>query len=144
MPRGRYRQHSPSERELDVMSVLWDLDSGTVAEVRAVLIEREELPPAYTTVLTLLRKLRAKRWVNVLREDRAHRFFPIVSRAEARAAALSALTNRYLDGTRESLLTHLVNDPATSLRALRRVRHVLDARLRHSGHGHASSSRSHG
>ena len=45
-----------TERELDVMSVLWQLGSGTVAEVRAAL--EDEF--AYTTVLTVLRTLEAK------------------------------------------------------------------------------------
>ena len=42
-----------TDRELDVMAVLWDRGSATVAEVR------ERIPDelAYTTVLTVLRTL---------------------------------------------------------------------------------------
>ena len=43
------------DRELDVMGVLWDLGSGTVAEVR----DRLPADLAYTTVLTILRNLEA-------------------------------------------------------------------------------------
>ena len=39
-----------TDRELDVMSVLWDLGDATVAEVRAQLADKL----AYTTVLTIL------------------------------------------------------------------------------------------
>jgi predicted transcriptional regulator len=48
------------DRELDVMGVLWDLGSGTVTEVR------DKLPAdlAYTTVLTILRNLEAKGFVD--------------------------------------------------------------------------------
>ena len=45
-----------AEREMDVMAVLWELGSGTVAEVRELL--PDEL--AYTTVLTVLRTLEKK------------------------------------------------------------------------------------
>ena len=45
-----------TDRELDVMSVLWDLDSATVAEVREQLAD----DLAYTTVLTVLRTLEQK------------------------------------------------------------------------------------
>ena len=41
------------DRELDVMGVLWDIGSGTVAEVR----DRLPATLAYTTVLTVLRTL---------------------------------------------------------------------------------------
>lgn len=130
MPRGRPEKPTPGERELDVMAVLWDLKSGTVAEVREELIEREEFEPAYTTVLTLLRSLRAKRWVTVLHEDRTHRFVPTVSRNDARAEALRHFTDRYFGRSREMLLTHLVSDRGTLQGVLRRVRIALDERLK--------------
>src|SRR5450759_4142936 len=56
---------TPSERELEVMSVLWDRGSGTVAEVREEMNELYEPDLAYTTVLTILRSLRAKGWARV-------------------------------------------------------------------------------
>ena len=45
-----------TDRELDVMAVLWERGSATVAEVR------ERIPDelAYTTVLTVLRTLEEK------------------------------------------------------------------------------------
>ena len=131
MPRGRPEKPTPSERELDVMGVLWDLKSGTVAEVREELIEREEFEPAYTTVLTLLRSLGAKRWVRVLHEDRAHRFIPTVTRDDARTGALRRLTNLYF-GSREALLIHLVRDRGLLPGVLKRVRRALDERLKTS------------
>src|SRR2546422_7444401 len=48
-----------TDRELDVMSVLWDAGSATVAEVRARLTD----DLAYTTVLTILRTLEQKSYV---------------------------------------------------------------------------------
>src|SRR5262245_49833892 len=63
-----------TDRELDVMAVLWERGSGTVAEVR------ERLPDelAYTTVLTILRILQEKGYVRHEGEGRAHRFYPLV------------------------------------------------------------------
>ena len=45
-----------TDRELDVMAVLWRNGSGTVAEVRDALDDSF----AYTTVLTVLRTLEEK------------------------------------------------------------------------------------
>jgi predicted transcriptional regulator len=56
-----------TDRELDVMSVLWDLESATVAEVR----ERLSDDLAYTTVLTVLRTLEQKdTWATPGRDGR--------------------------------------------------------------------------
>ncbi len=48
-----------TERELDVMAIVWDRGGATVAEVRERL--KDEL--AYTTVLTVLRTLEEKGYV---------------------------------------------------------------------------------
>src|SRR5260370_10774295 len=68
-----------TERELDVMEALWNLGSGTVAEVRARLPDQL----AYTTVLTVLRTLERKGYVGHTGEGRAHRYRPLVKRAAA-------------------------------------------------------------
>ena len=49
-----------TDRELDVMAVLWDRGPSTVAEVR----EHLEDALAYTTVLTVLRTLETKGFVS--------------------------------------------------------------------------------
>ena len=130
MPRGRPEKPTPSERELDVMSVLWDLRSGTVAEVREELIDREEFEPAYNTVLTLLRSLRAKGWVKVASEGRAHRYFPAKRQDHARGDALRRITGVLFGGSRELLLTELVSDRGIQPGMLKRLRRLLDERLK--------------
>ena len=75
---------SLGDRELDVMAVLWEVGDGTVAEVR------EKLPAdlAYTTVLTILRKLEAKGLVRHKVEGKAHRYYPRVAQKNARRSVL--------------------------------------------------------
>jgi BlaI family penicillinase repressor len=121
---------TPSERELEVMSVLWDLGSGTVAEVRQQLNDTFEPDVAYTTVLTMLRSLRAKGWARVEGEGRAHRYFPAVALDTARRDALHRLTDLFYDGSRELLLTQLVSDRRLRGPELLRLRLLLDERLK--------------
>ena len=71
-----------TDRELDVMTVLWERGPSTVAEVQAALADRL----AYTTVLTILRLLEEKGHVGHAEEGRAHRFHPLVER-DARLVA---------------------------------------------------------
>jgi BlaI family transcriptional regulator, penicillinase repressor len=113
-------------RELDLMSVLWRLGSGTVAEVRAEL--DDEL--AYTTVLSVLRTLEAKGHVRHVEEGKAHRYFPKVERATAGMHGIRRLVDKVFDGSAEALLTHLVSDRKLSRTKLTRLRALLDERLR--------------
>lgn len=113
------------DRELDVMAVLWELGSGTVAEVR----ERLPAELAYTTVLTILRNLESKGFLRHAEEGKAHRWFPLVERQAAGRSALGALLAKLFRGSPELLLTQLVDDQDLSPEELRRLQRVLDERL---------------
>ena len=84
-----------TERELDVMAVLWDNCSATVADVRERLTD--EL--AYTTVLTILRTLEDKGYVGHRPEGRAYRYHPLVDRKEAQVSHLNRLTQKLFSGS---------------------------------------------
>ncbi len=117
---------SIGERELDVMGVLWELGSGTVAEVRA----RVPAELAYTTVLTILRNLEAKRFVRREAEGRGHRYFPAIPRELASQNAVRRVIDKLFRGSPELLLTHLVDEQTMSDEELKRLRRRLKARLR--------------
>ncbi len=114
-----------AERELDVMAVLWELESGTVTEVR----ERLPAELAYTTVLTILRNLEGKGFVRHEEEGKAHRYFPLVARKTAERSAVARLVDRLFQGSPELLLTRLVDDHDLSPEQLKRMRKRLRERL---------------
>src|SRR5512132_3416627 len=95
---------SLGERELHVMTVLWERESGTVSEVQTAL----GVPLAYTTVLTVLRNLEGKGFVRRTGEGRAHRYFPKVKRRAEQRRALTVLLDTLFDGSTDALIAHLV------------------------------------
>ena len=110
-------------RELDVMSVLWQVGSGTVADVR----ERLPAKLAYTTVLTILRNLEEKSYVSRVAEGRAHRYSPRIGRLAARRSAIARLVDTLFHGAPEELISHMVEDRALTPRDLRRLRALIDS-----------------
>jgi predicted transcriptional regulator len=117
-----------TDRELDIMAVLWDLGPSTAAEVRDALGE-QGVDLAYNTVLTLLRILQEKGHVDHREEGRAHRFRAAVKRKEAGASALKRTLGRMFGDSAEALLTELVQDPRLSKKDLKRLRRVVNAQL---------------
>ena len=111
------------ERELDVMTILWQRSSGTVAEVQEAL----SATLAYTTVLTMLRTLEAKGFVRREEEGRAHRYFPRVKQRAEQRRALRRLIDTLFLGSPEALLSQLVDDHALSPAELRRIAKRLAA-----------------
>jgi predicted transcriptional regulator len=114
-----------TDRELDVMAVLWRNGSGTVTEVRDALDDTF----AYTTVLTVLRTLEEKGYITHVAEGKAHRYVPVVSQDAAGQSALSKVLDKIFDGSSELLLTQLVSDRNLDATELRRLRKLLDDRL---------------
>jgi len=117
---------SLGERELDVMAVLWEIGSGTVAEVR----DKLDAPLAYTTVLTIMRNLEAKRYVRREEEGRAHRYYPRVQQQTAQRNALSRLLAQLFDGSPQALMAQLVDQHDVSADELQKLAKAIRARGR--------------
>jgi predicted transcriptional regulator len=115
---------SLTDREADVMQLLWDHGPSIVTEVRARL--SDEL--AYTTVLTILRTLEAKGYAGHKEEGRVHRYFAAVQQKAARKSALRHLTGKLFEGSSELLFAHLVSDRKLSPEQIQRMRSLLDGK----------------
>ena len=118
-----------TSREMDVMNVLWRLGSGTVSEVRKGL--SDDL--AYTTVLTILRTLEKKGHLRHESEGRAHRYVPLVEKEEAQEGAVRRMTRKLFSGSPELLMAHLLSERGLTEEQLRRLRSLVDERLKEEG-----------
>jgi predicted transcriptional regulator len=111
-----------TDREIDVMAVLWERGPSLVGDVRAAL--KDDL--AYTTVLTILRTLEGKGYVGHEQEGRGHRYFALVKQKAAQQSALRHLTSKLFKGSAELLFTHLVSDQKLSAKQIRHMRALLE------------------
>jgi predicted transcriptional regulator len=111
-----------TDRETDVMQVLWGRGPSLVAEVRDSLTDSL----AYTTVLTILRTLEAKGFVGHEEEGRGHRYFATVEQHTAQKSALRRITSKLFGGSAELLMMRLVSDRNLSQEQLQRLRKLLD------------------
>ena len=113
------------ERELDVMSELWERGPGTVAEVR----ERLPVALAYNTVLTILRNLESKGFVGHTAQGRLFCYFPSVTEQAVRGTALTRLVDKLFRGSSAGVVTHLVEQESLSSDELRTLHQLLAQRL---------------
>ena len=115
-----------TERELDIMAVLWEHGPSTVAEVHEHLAD----DIAYKTVLTMLRILEQKGHIGHTEEGRAHRFYAIVKREQAGVTAMDRVLDKIFGGSEEMLIAHLVRDRKLDATELRRLRKMLGKKLK--------------
>jgi BlaI family transcriptional regulator, penicillinase repressor len=96
-----------TERELEVMHIIWNRGESTVADVRDALAA-EGLDRAYTTVATLVRILADKGFLVQTNEERPFSYRPARSYEEVSRKLLGDLIDRVFRGSRELLLVRLM------------------------------------
>ena len=111
-----------TERELDIMSVLWSRGSGTVAEVREAL----DRTLGYTSVLKMLQILEEKGMIRHEQEGRAYRYFPVVEPEEAGRHALGRIVDKIFQGSAELALARLVSGRRLDADEVERMKAMLD------------------
>ena len=109
------------------MKALWEVGTGTVAEVRAELGRRgQEL--AYTTVMTLLGRLAAKHAVVVDKAREPFVYRPVHRRESVLRDRLREFVRDVFDGQADSLVLRLVEDESLTREELREIeRKIADA-----------------
>jgi BlaI family penicillinase repressor len=112
-----------TDREADVMQVLWDHGACLVAEVQ----EKLHDPLAYTTVLTVLRTLESKQYVGHEAAGRGHRYHALIEPVQARKSALQHLTAKLFKGSSDLLMTHFVTEQNLSATQADKLRALLAA-----------------
>jgi predicted transcriptional regulator len=110
-----------TDREADIMHVLWERGPSVVSDVQKQL--KDKL--AYTTVLTMLRTLEGKGYVGHEEEGRQHRYFATVQQQAAQKSALKHLLGKYFKDSSELLFARLVSDHKLSPEEARRMRKLL-------------------
>ena len=119
----RRRSTTLTEQELEIMKVVWERDSVTVRDVYEALLKRRKV--AYTTVMTMMKILEQKQYLNRTQLDRAYVYRPAQPKRQVVGAMVRDFINRVFNGATEPLLVHLVEEHDLSPEELEEI-----ARLR--------------
>jgi predicted transcriptional regulator len=104
MPRAKTNTLTNAEHR--IMEVIWARGSATVAEVVEALNGKD----AYTTILTLMRILKAKGYLSSRKEGRAHVFTPRVDRNTMARKAVHQLLSKFFSGSPGELVLSFLRE----------------------------------
>jgi len=111
-----------TQRELDIMSVLWELGEATVTEVR----DRVDPNLAYTSISSMIRTLEIKGYVSHRRgEGKTHVYFPAIDAEAAGESALGRVLDKIYGGSPIKLLAQLMEQNRPSAKEIARMRDLL-------------------
>ena len=111
--------------ELQIMNVVWDRGKATVHDVKNALSRRK---PAYSTILTMMRKLEVKGYLEHEVDGRTYVYRPLISQQAVRQGVLGDLVERLFEGSTSLLLTSLVEQNRISENELREIRKLIEER----------------
>ena len=104
-----------------IMEVIWARGSATVAEV----VEALDGKDAYTTILTLIRILKAKGYLTVRKGGRAHVFTPTVDRDTVARKATHQLLSKFFAGSASELVLSFLRDEELTPKELDQIKEKI-------------------
>ena len=113
-------QH-PTDREMEILQVLWDRQDASLGEIREVL--SKDRPVAATTIASMLKIMSDKGQVE---RTPARRWKAIVTRSSAGQGLLDRLLNTVFDGSAQRLVAHLVESHTLSPDEIKELKALLE------------------
>jgi predicted transcriptional regulator len=123
-----------TEAELRIMQVLWQKGPGTVQQILDEITSAPSENPAlaYNTVLTTIRILERKGYVEHSKDGRAHVYSPLVAREDASRSEIRHLVSRFFENSHEDLVLNILEDRGVAPEELNRLRKMLEPSLNQS------------
>ncbi len=119
----------PTELELQILKILWDLSPLPVREVRQKLANQGR-DIAHTSVITTLNTMVRKKYLRRTKDGKAFLFSPRVVRDEVTTQMLGDLINRVFDGSATTVMLRLFESTSMDTSELKDLRRLISQRIK--------------
>lgn len=99
-------KHILGKLEMLIMQIVWEKKEATVQQVRDAIASQRDL--AYSTILTMMRKMEKKGLLDHRTEDRKYIYRPIVQKHDVERSMLRDLLNTVFDGSYRQFINSFV------------------------------------
>ena len=117
------RSNTLTEAELRIMRLLWERGESLVSDLVSAM--PAHAPLAYTSVLTTVRILEQKGYVEHRQEGRAFLYRPSVAQDDARRSEVRHVLHRFFDNSRERLMLSLLGEGDITPEELQRLKKAI-------------------
>ena len=122
---NRRTLHALGETEMELLQHVWALGSASVSDVHARVLRTREV--AYTTVMTVLKKLASKGYLSYAKDGNAYIYSAAQAPEAVRRDLLQGLMEKAFQGSPGALVQTLVGDESLSPDELAAIRRIVDA-----------------
>ncbi len=112
-----------TNKEEEVMKILWNLKKAFVKEIRA---EFKGEKPHYNTLSTIVRNLEDKKYVSYEAFGNTHRYFPIVTKEAYRKRFINSTIADYYDNSYKNLVSFFAKEEKISVKELKEIIDLIE------------------
>ena len=113
------RKHPLTEKELEIMEVVWRGGAVTVRDVYEEILTHRKV--AYTTVMTVMKTLEKKGHLKVSQGERAYTYSATRPKNQVIKGMVREFVERVFHGSTRPLLVHLLEDQKLSEADLKEI-----------------------
>ena len=117
------RSATLTQAELRIMEALWQNGAGTVQQVLDWMAPKPAL--AYNSVLTTIRILEKKGYLEHSQDGRAYVYRPLVGRKQATQSEIRRLVNRFFGNSHEELVLNILEERGLDAAEIEHLRQML-------------------
>jgi len=111
-----------TNKEEEIMQVLWDLDKCFVKDIVAKLPEGNH----YNTVSTIVRNLEDKGYVSHQAYGKTHQYFPVITKETYSKQFMNAATQRFFDNSYKNMVSFFAKEEKISAKELREILDIIE------------------
>jgi BlaI family penicillinase repressor len=112
-----------TNKEEEIMKILWKLKRAFVKEIRA---ELKGDKPHYNTLSTIVRNLEEKNYVSYEAFGNTHRYYPLVTKDSYRKRFISNTLAEYYDNSYKSMVSFFAKEQKISIEELREIIELIE------------------
>lgn len=114
---------NPTQSELEILQILWNLGEATVQTVNNKISEIK--PVGYTTSLKMLQIMHKKELLGRKKEGKSHIYFPLVQENNTKSTLIKRLVTSAFGGSNAQLITQLLGGQEISQDELQEIKDFL-------------------
>ena len=111
-----------TNKEEEIMQVLWQLEKAFVKEILAKLSGKNH----YNTVSTIVRNLEEKGFVSHTAYGKTHHYFPTVSKEEYTERFMNLASKKYFNNSYKSMVSFFAKEEKISAGELREILELIE------------------
>lgn len=112
-----------TNKEEEIMQILWKLKKAFVKEVLAEITEDQ---PHYNTLSTIIRNLEEKGFVSYNAFGNTHQYYPIVKMEDYRKRFMNTAIDTYFDSSYKNMVSFFAEEQKISAQELREILAIIE------------------